>query len=113
MGDFNAISTWDAEKRPDIVTALRAHPVGCNLTPDEGPRAIAQMERIGYVDTYRPFGEAGRAQPHPPETPIRIDYVFVSEPLAEGVRKCDIWQESPGQEASDHMVVVAQVELMK
>ena len=59
MGDFNAISAWDAEQRPDIVAALRAHPLGQNLVPDGGPRVVAQMEKAGYVDAFRLFGEPG------------------------------------------------------
>lgn len=112
MGDFNAISPWDAEERPDIVATLRAHPKGRNLVPEEGgPRVIAQMEKAGYVDTYRLFGQPGARSLIPPETPIRIDYVFVSRPLADGVRGCVIWEEPPGEEASDHLPVVAEVEL--
>ena len=89
MGDFNAISSWDAEERPDIVAALRAHPKGMNLVPEGGPRVIAQMEKAGYVDAYRLYGEPGARSLVVPKTPIRIDYVFVSKPMADGVRDCD------------------------
>ncbi len=111
MGDFNAISAWDAEQRPDIVAALQAHPLGQNLVPDGGPRVVAQMEKAGYVDAFRLFGEPGARSLLAPDTPIRIDYVFVSQPLAEGARNCIIWPEPPGEEASDHLAVVAEVEL--
>ena len=112
MGDFNAISPWDAAARPDIVAALRAHAEGQNLAPDEkGPRTIAQMEKAGYVDAYRLHGEPGARSFIPSVIPIRIDYIFVSQPLAEGVRSCVIWQEPPGAEASDHRPVAADVEL--
>ena len=111
MGDFNAISAWDADERPDIVAALRAHPLGQNLVPDEtGPRVITQMEKAGYVDAYRLFGEPGARSLIPPDTDIRIDYIFASQPLAQSVRSCVIW-ETAGEEASDHMPVVADVEL--
>jgi endonuclease/exonuclease/phosphatase family metal-dependent hydrolase len=111
VGDFNAVSAWEMEERPDIVAALRAHPKGLNLVPNGGPRVIAQMEKAGYVDAYRLFGEPGARSLIVPVTPIRIDYVFVSTPLADGVRGCEIWQEPPGEEASDHLAVVAEVEL--
>lgn len=111
MGDFNAISPWDVEAPPEILAALRAHPKGRNLAPDGGPRVIAQMENAGYVDAYRLHGEPGARTLVAPETPIRIDYIFVSKPLADAVRGCAIWEEPPGEEASDHLAVVAEVEL--
>ena len=38
MGDFNAVSPWDMEERPDILDALRAHPEGQSQVPEEtGP----------------------------------------------------------------------------
>ena len=99
MGDFNALSPWD-------VAALNM--------PDGAPepRVIAQMEKAGYVDAYRLYGEPG-SQSFIPSTdpPIRIDYIFASRPLAGGVRSCVIWQEPAGSEASDHRPVLAEVEL--
>ncbi len=80
MGDFNALSPWD-------VAALGL--------PDGSPeRVIAQMEKAGYVDAYRLYGEPG-SQSFIPSTdpPIRIDYIFASQPLADGVRSCTIWRE--------------------
>jgi endonuclease/exonuclease/phosphatase family metal-dependent hydrolase len=112
MGDFNAISPWDADARPDILAALRAHPLGRTLAPEEkGLRVIAQMEKAGYVDAYRLFGEPGAQTFIPAEdAPIRIDYIFASRPLAAGIRDCAIWHEPPGEEASDHRPVVADVD---
>jgi endonuclease/exonuclease/phosphatase family metal-dependent hydrolase len=110
MGDFNAISNWDAQERPDIVDALRAHPKGRNLVPEGGPRVIAAMEKAGYVDAYRQTGQPGARSLILPETPIRIDYVFLSAPLASSLIDCIIWEETPGAEASDHRAVVAEVD---
>jgi endonuclease/exonuclease/phosphatase family metal-dependent hydrolase len=69
------------------------------------------MEKAGYVDAYTRFGPPG-AQSFIPAMapPIRIDYIFVSTPLLSAVTGCAIWQEPPGQEASDHRPVWAEID---
>ena len=111
MGDFNAVSPWDLQARPDLAAALRVHPKGHNLVPEDGPSVISQMEKAGYVDTYRQFGHPGARSLIPPDTDIRIDYIFVSQAMAKDVQSCVIWQEPSGEEASDHRAVVAEVQL--
>lgn len=109
MGDFNAISPWDFAERADAYAILASHGTGQNLTNGEqGPQVIAQMEKNGYVDLYRQFGQPG-AQSFIPatDTPIRIDYIFASQTLAPQVQDCQIWPEAPGAEASDHRPVWA------
>lgn len=110
VGDFNAVSPWDMDARPDILIALQAHEKGRNMTPDGGPKVIAQMQKAGYVDAYALFREPGSRSYLASEAPIRIDYIFASQPLKEGITDCTIW-ESPGNEGSDHLPVVADVDL--
>lgn len=94
MGDFNAVSAWDAEA------------LGLPAESQE-TRVIAQMEKAGYVDAYRLHGKPGEQSfISAADPPVRIDYIFASQPLAEGVRSCAIWQEPAGEEASDHRPVV-------
>ena len=109
MGDFNAISPWDFAKRADAYAILASHDPGQNMTGGEkGPQVITQMEKHGYVDLYRHFGQPG-AQSFIPatDTAIRIDYIFASQSLAAQAQQCQIWLESASSEASDHRPVWA------
>ena len=112
MGDFNAISLWDYAERQLALAAVASHPKGQNLTAGvQGPRVIAQMEKIGYTDCYAKFGTPGQRSFMPSADPIRIDYIFASQALAPLVKACEIWQEPAGQEASDHRPVLAEIAL--
>lgn len=113
LGDFNAISAWDFAGREGAVARLAQDPKGHDvLNGEKGPQVVTQMEKAGYVDAYRLYGAPG-VQSYIPanDPPIRIDYIFVSQPLAAGVKSCRVWQEAAGQEASDHRPVLAEVEL--
>lgn len=111
MGDFNAISRWDFAERPDLLTQMADHPKGKNLIAGEkGPRVIAQMEKAGYLDTYTRFGPPTARSFLPSDYPIRIDYIFVNEPLVEQVKSCAIWTTDE-EEPSDHRPVLAEIEL--
>lgn len=107
MGDFNAISEWDYAARPEAQATAAEHPKGQQHFP---PRAVAQMERAGYVDALTLFGQPGQGSFILADYPLRIDYIFVSQPLADAVRSCRIWEEVKGEEASDHRPVVAEID---
>jgi len=111
MGDFNAISPWDFEERPEAYTRLAINEKGQNMiNGEEGPQVIAQMEKSGYVDLLREQGSRGVQSFLPlTETNLRIDYIFASSSLAPQARSCAIWQEQPGTEASDHRPVLAEL----
>jgi len=112
MGDFNAISLCDYEGQPEAYAALDGFDKGQNLKAGaKGPRVIAQMEKAGYTDVYSLFGSRGQRTHLPAEQPIRIDYLFASQPLVPMVKGCEIWQEMEGQTASDHRPVVAEIEI--
>ncbi len=106
MGDFNAISLWDFADNQAGLDELSAHPKGRNLTnlPD-GPKIIAQMEKAGYVDLHRQFNPPGERSYLGAQTPIRIDYIFASQPLAPQAIGCGI--ELEADEVSDHRPVWA------
>ena len=111
MGDFNAISLWDYAERPAAYAALDEFDKGQNLKAGaKGPQVIAQMEKAGYTDTYQLFGIRGQRTHLPTAHPIRIDYIFASQPLAPAVKSCIIWPEPAGQAASDHRAVVAEID---
>lgn len=111
MGDFNAVSRWDWSE--DRLAALRAQPTsqGGALAGDDGkgPQVVDAMEKAGYVDLYRRFGEPGGVTFPTQNWPIRIDYVFASQSLAPLVTNCTIWTESDG--VSDHRPVLAELNL--
>lgn len=111
MGDFNAVSRWDwTEER---LAALRAQPTsqGGGLAGDDGkgPQVVEAMEKAGYVDLYRRFGEPGGVTFPTQDWPIRIDYFFASQSLAPMVTNCTIWTESDG--VSDHRPVLVELNL--
>jgi endonuclease/exonuclease/phosphatase family metal-dependent hydrolase len=116
MGDFNAISPWDFSTRESAAEELAEYPEGANvLNIDKGgPKVVAQMEKAGYIDAYARFGTLGRDSSlrinHPP---VRIDFIFLSDSLAPALTAAQIWQETPGEEASDHRPVVADFDLDK
>lgn len=109
MGDFNAVSRWDWPE--EQLAALRSQPLdrGGNLAGGEkGPQVIEAMEKAGYVDLYRQFGKPGAATYPTDDRPIRIDYLFASQPLAPLVTRCAIWTQADG--VSDHRPVWADIE---
>jgi len=114
MGDFNAISAWDFAQNPVGLDRLAQFVNGAHMVNRDGggPQVVAQMEKAGYVDVYSRFGAPG-AQTFVLATnpPIRIDYIFVSEPLVPALRDCRIQHEPPSAEASDHRPVYADFDL--
>ncbi|MEZ4639678.1 MAG: endonuclease/exonuclease/phosphatase family protein [Caldilineaceae bacterium] len=112
MGDFNAISPWDYEARPDVLAALAQHPKGSNMVDHgKGPQVIPALEKAGYVDAMRLRGQAGQQTFLPAEDELRIDYIWVSEPLADGVHSAAVWPEPAGEEVSDHRPVLVEIEI--
>ena len=116
VGDFNAIAAWDHAAAPDGLGHLACTPKGQNLAhaAQGGPQVVGQMLKAGYVDAYAQVGAPG-AQSYIAEIDpvIRIDYIFLSASLAPALTECEIWQEAPGQEASDHRPVVAEFDLAR
>jgi endonuclease/exonuclease/phosphatase family metal-dependent hydrolase len=97
-----------ARELTDLLPSLR-HPVilGGDLNePPEGGAATWISERLW--DAYAQGGE-GPGETYPAGVPTaRIDYVFVSE----GVRVDRAWvRRDPGEEASDHLPVLAELAL--
>ena len=73
---------------------------------------VAQMLKAGYTDAYSLFGPPAHDSYIPAtDQPIRIDYIFASQPLVPHVIGCQIVYEATGAEASDHRPVVAEIEV--
>jgi endonuclease/exonuclease/phosphatase family metal-dependent hydrolase len=109
MGDFNAMSPADFAQRPDdLRLLLGAHlPAGPRLAGEM--QVIPQMEKVGYVDAMTAAGQAGQGTFISAAVPLRIDYIFLSSPLAPALRSVQVWQEEAGQEASDHRPVLVEI----
>ena len=76
----------------------------------QGPRLLSQVEKAGYVDLYRRVGLPGQSTYlATPEPPIRIDYIFASQPLTSALRHCTIITSADG--VSDHRPVLAEFEV--
>lgn len=112
MGDFNAIHPWDYAQRPQALAALARHPQGSHLLNDgAGPAVIPRMEKSGYTDLFRRCGVPGQGTFIPAEQPLRIDYIWANEVLADAAQCVQIWSEAAGEEASDHRPVLAEIDL--
>jgi endonuclease/exonuclease/phosphatase family metal-dependent hydrolase len=110
MGDFNAITLWDFDNRPEDWAAMSAKEAGQNLiSAPAGPRVVAQMEKAGYVDSFRQFNQPGARSFLISEYAIRIDYIFASAPLADKVKACALIVSE--DEPSDHRPVLAEIEV--
>jgi len=109
MGDFNAMSPADFAQRPDdLRQLLGAHLLAGPRLEDE-MQVIPQMEKAGYVDALFAAGVIGQGTFIPAAVPLRIDYIFLSAPLAPAWRSAQVWQEEAGQEASDHRPVLVEI----
>jgi len=112
VGDFNAVSRWDWSD--GALQELHARPTrqGGMLAGDgKGPQVVDAMEKAGYVDLYRNFGEPGAATFPTDDWRIRIDYLFASQALVPAVTNCAIWSDADG--VSDHRPVLADLALYK
>ena len=114
MGDFNAISPHDMAGSDEMIATFADFPKKLNVLNREGggPKVIAQLEKAGYVDAYVRAGGAESSSFFGREHPaVRIDYIFLSESLAPALTHVQIWQEPPGEEASDHRPMLAEFDL--
>ena len=116
MGDFNAINLWDYAGREDAFAALAAQPMsahmaaGTNGSAKDGPQVVAQMEKAGYVDAFTRFGTPGQTSFLLSPEPMRIDYIFASDPLLPHITGCRILTEMADYDASDHLPVMAEID---
>ncbi len=112
MGDFNALSPWDFAQDPGALERLVAElPWASRMLARDGTmQLVPAVEKAGYVDAMRRAGQPGQSTLVATSLPTRIDYVWTSAPLADAVVSAQVWQEPPGQEASDHRPVVVDLD---
>lgn len=110
MGDFNALSPADYAARPGDLADLQAEEFARHLVFD-GLQVLPRVLKARYEDACAQ--EGGEPAPtFPARQPrIRIDYIFLSHPLAPALRTCRRWQTDETAAASDHLPVVAEIDL--
>ncbi|MFN2167732.1 MAG: endonuclease/exonuclease/phosphatase family protein, partial [Anaerolineae bacterium] len=110
MGDFNALAPADYDGRSEALEALGAHERGANLVKD-GVKVVPRVLARGYVDAMAASAmDIGPTYPTR-ELLIRIDYVWASAALAGSIRWCRRWQTEETAVASDHLPVLAEIDL--
>lgn len=108
MGDFNAYNPADYDAAG--LEALRRTVEGLGLNLYQ-PKTLPRLLKAGYVDAWTRVGDgAGPTCCNRPNPLFRVDYVFVSESLAPGLRRCRRWQDAPAPVASDHLPVLAELD---
>jgi endonuclease/exonuclease/phosphatase family metal-dependent hydrolase len=114
LGDCNCVHPREYEGRPEALVALGAHPAAGHLAngPD-GPQLTRQIEEAGYADALIQRGVLGRGTFIPAREPVRLDYIWLRSDWACRLTHAGVVEEPPGQEASDHRPVVAELEFLE
>lgn len=110
-GDFNAITPGDPTNTRDM--ALK-YQIIHTLNLRRFPRfAMAEIDGAGFVDCFRQLHPDAEGYTIPsPEPLIRIDYIFASAVLAEGLQDCRVvTAPDAAHTASDHYPVVAEFQI--
>ncbi len=111
MGDFNALAPTDYANRPEAMSALERLDWAQYLVAD-GLQLIPRVLKARYVDACAALHPHGAAPTFPAGEPlVRIDYVFVSQPLAPAVRWCCPWTTDQTAVASDHLPLAVEIDL--
>lgn len=106
LGDFNTLAPGDYDENPNALEALRSVE-WMNRVMAEEFQVVPRLLRRGYVDAAGVTG--GDQLTFPAVDPlVRIDYIWVSKPLASAVRWCRPWQTEDTLLASDHLPILAE-----
>jgi endonuclease/exonuclease/phosphatase family metal-dependent hydrolase len=111
LGDFNALAETDYPD-PAALARLTAYQAERGW-PTPSFDLVAQVLKAGYVDCFVAAGNpAGGGATLPSEAPERrIDYIFLPALMAPGLRSCAPVPIPPATTASDHLPVVAEVDV--
>jgi endonuclease/exonuclease/phosphatase family metal-dependent hydrolase len=108
LGDFNALAPSDYDERPHELARLVAQE-GASREKVSGLQVVPHLLESGYVDAFASAG-GGPAETWSTEDPrVRIDYAFVSPPLAERLRRCQRWETPLAHAASDHFPLLTEL----
>lgn len=111
MGDFNALASSDYPDE-DAIARLADYQVEQGW-PTPSFELVAQILKAGYNDAYAAAGHlAHSGSTFPAAMPERrIDYIFLPGPLHGALRSCSPYSESLAAMASDHLPVVAEIDV--
>lgn len=107
LGDFNALAASDFQAEPAGLAALQDDASLQRLTEEE-LAVTASLLRRGYVDA-QATSPAPTFPSHQPQ--VRIDYIWLSARLAPALRWCQRWTTAETDVASDHLPVLAELDL--
>lgn len=111
MGDFNALAPTDYANRSDAQAALERIDWTQHFVAD-GLQLVPRVLKARYVDACAALNPAALLPTFPAAEPlVRIDYIFVSQPLAPAVRWCRPWTTDQTAVASDHLPLAAEIDL--
>lgn len=110
LGDFNAVSPQDYLNLADWPLSWRVQILarGGEISRE----AVQAVLDAGLIDCYRnkfPDNVANPGYTLPAQRPnVRLDYIFVTEPLIKQLRSCRVWSDEPAPQTSDHLPVLAE-----
>jgi endonuclease/exonuclease/phosphatase family metal-dependent hydrolase len=110
IGDFNAVSPEDDRNQTALGERLRSDPATAHLVED-GYQVVSRLQKRGYVDVATLFGQPGEPTFPAGNPRARIDYIWASASLASAARDCQVWQTAETTLASDHLPVLAEIDL--
>jgi endonuclease/exonuclease/phosphatase family metal-dependent hydrolase len=110
VGDFNTLApgeTLDVRRMPAWIRGL------VWLSGRDIQRATIQLMRdSGYIDGYRTLHPDKKGYTFPVWDPhLRLDYVFLPKQFAGQLLHCEVITEAAKTRASDHLPLLAEVEL--
>ena len=106
MGDLNTYNPADVSDAAAL-QALREQTQARGFTFFQA-QVLPLLLKSGYLDAC-----AHHPQPtwDTPQPWVRMDFILVSEPLAQAVRSCQAWDTPASRQASDHLPVLAALTL--
>ena len=106
----NALAAFDYQGRPEAVEALRSADWTAHMVAD-GMQVTHRLQRRGYVDAGAATVDGALPTFTAQQPIVRIDYIWASTPLAPAVKWCRRWQTDETPVASDHLPVLAEIDL--
>ena len=111
LGDFNALAPGDYAERPAALEAVAASDGFAHMVRDE-MQVVPRLLRRGYVDAQASSVASMNDPTFPAGQPqVRIDYIWLSNPLAPALVWCRPWTTNETAVASDHLPVLAEIDL--
>jgi endonuclease/exonuclease/phosphatase family metal-dependent hydrolase len=102
LGDFNALAPSDYDAPPNKLQKSGREVI-------TGGQVVTHLLHTGYADAYAAAGQGPPETWPTPDPTARIDYAFLSPPLAARLRCCRRWDTPLARVASDHLPVLVEL----